>query len=268
MNSKTKKLIEARIRESLDTVITRRCVTEPFREEEVKERNPFGARLVPMEVWKGSKFERSFVTILGQGIFEQIAKIIAEGTGAFAENQHTTSLTVCTFRLDKIDEIIKNQRQVRRGSTTQKLPDWSSEVDNILELKNDRYQEIRVVSDLYIKRPDGEQEFYSFKTVKPNLDQTENAKKDMLRLVAGNSDYKVFFALPYNPAGEGRLYKEAGHTIPYKLFNMDDDRCVIMGASLWNKIGDDENTYQDLLDVFEKVGKSYIKIIKKDYLKI
>ncbi|NLB53818.1 MAG: TdeIII family type II restriction endonuclease [Syntrophomonadaceae bacterium] len=268
MKGKTKKLIKAKISESLDAVITRRCITEPFLEEEVKERNPFGARLVPMEVWKGSKFERSFVTILGQGIFEQIAKIIAEGTGAFAENQHVTPLTVCTFRLDKIDEIINNQRQKRGGSITQRLPDWDSEVKNILDLENDRYQEIKVTSDLYINRPNGEQEFYSFKTVKPNLDQTENAKRDMLRLVAGNTDYKVFFALPYNPAGEGRLYKGAGHTIPYKLFNMDADKSVIMGASLWNRIGDDQNTYQELLEVFDKVGRGYIKIIKKDYLKI
>lgn len=268
MKSKVKKLIEARIAESLNAVITRRCITEPFLEDEVRERNPFGARLVPMEVWKGSKFERSFVTILGQGIFEQIAKIIAEGTGALAENQHVTSFTVCTFRLDKIDEIIKYQRQMQSGSRTRTLPDWGSEVKSILDLSNDRYQEIRVLSDLYIRRQNGENEYYSFKTVKPNLDQTENAKRDMLRLVAGNPDNKVFFALPYNPAGEGRLYKEAGHTMPYKLFNMDADRCVIMGASLWNRIGDDENTYIDLLEVFEKVGKSYRTIIKKDYLKI
>lgn len=268
MKSKVKTLIKDRISEALDGVITRRCITEPFLEKEVMERNPFGARLVPMEVWKGSKFERSFVTILGQGIFEQIAKIIAEGTGAYAENQHTTPLTVCTFRLEKIDEILKYQRQTTSGSRTRTLLDWDNEVKNILDLENDRYQEIKVISDLYIRRQNGENEYYSFKTVKPNLDQTENAKRDMLRLVAGNFNNNVFFALPYNPAGEGNLYKEARHTMPYKLFNMDVDKCVIMGASLWNKIGDNNNTYEELLDVFEKVGKKYRTIIKKDYLKI
>lgn len=268
MKSKVKTLIEDRISEALDGVITRRCITEPFLEEEVMEKNPFGARLVPMEVWKGSKFERSFVTILGQGIFEQIAKIIAEGTGAFAQNQHTTSLTVCTFRLDKIDEILRCQRQTRSRSKTRTLPDWDKEVEDILKLENDRYQDIQVISDLYIRRRNGENEYYSFKTVKPNLDQTENAKRDMLRLVAGNPTSNVFFALPFNPAGEGNLYKEAQHTMPYKLFNMDVDKCVIMGASLWNKIGDNHNTYQELLNIFEKVGQKYQAIIKKDYLKI
>ena len=267
MNIKVEKLIETRISEALEEVIKKRCITEPFSEEEVMERNPFGARLVPMEVWKGAKFERSFVTSLGQRIFEQIAKIIAEGTGAFAENQHKTILTVCTFRLDKIDEIIKNQRQVKKGSSASTIPDWEHDIKNILDLENDSYREIQVVSDLYIRRQNGENEYYSFKTVKPNLDQTENAKRDMLRLVAGNSDNKVFFALPYNPAGEGKLYKDAGHTMPYKLFNIDADECVIMGASLWNKIGDNDNTYAELLDLFEKIGKKYKKIIKRDYLK-
>ncbi|MFK3938002.1 TdeIII family type II restriction endonuclease [Alkalihalobacillus sp. NPDC078783] len=64
----------------MERLINRRVNIEPFDEKEIEAKNPFGFRLVPVEVWKGSKFERSFVTILGQGIFEQIAKIIAEGS--------------------------------------------------------------------------------------------------------------------------------------------------------------------------------------------
>ena len=69
-------------------------------------------------------------------------------------------------------------------------------------LENQRFEEITVKSDLYVHRQDGRQEYYSFKTVKPNLDQTETAKRDMLYLKAGNPECDPYFALPFNPAGK------------------------------------------------------------------
>jgi len=90
----------------------------------------------------------------------------------------------------------------------------------------------------------------------------------MLRLVAGDEKYQPFFALPYNPAGEGKKYREGGFTIPYKLFDMDNDECVLIGSKLWNKLGGNENTYEELLSLFEEVGKQYIPIIRKRYLNI
>jgi hypothetical protein len=233
-------------------------VDEPFGEDQVMLANPFGYRLVPMEVWKGAKFERSFVTTLGQGIFEQLAKIIAEGSGATASNQHDETLRINTWRLEKIDEILKGNRENRRS------PDWEAELAEILTLNNERYEEVTVKSDLYVLRPNGKKEFYSFKTVKPNLDQTERAKRDMLRLMAGNPEQEAYFALPFNPAGEGNPYRSA-FSIPYKILNLDDTQCVLIGAALWNNIGDDENTFTELLDIFEQVGNEFTPIIRRDY---
>ena len=121
--------------------------------------------------------------------------------------------------------------------------------------------------DLYIKREDGKEEYYSLKTVKPNLDQTETAKKDMLRLMTAEENAEAYFALPYNPAGEGEIYKSA-HAIPYKLFDMDNDNNVLIGKSLWDKIGADRNTYNELLDIFDKVGEEYIAKIRNEYFGI
>ena len=92
MNIETRRKIEEHLRKVMKRIVEKRTVQEPFNEEEIKNKNPFGYRLVPIEVWKGSKFERSFVTSLGQGIFEQIAKIIAEGSGAMAENQYAKTI--------------------------------------------------------------------------------------------------------------------------------------------------------------------------------
>ena len=83
MNNETREKITQIISKAMERIIHRHTVEEPFREDLVQETNPFGYRLVSPLVWKGAKFERSFVTVLGQGVFEQIAKVVAEGTGAW-----------------------------------------------------------------------------------------------------------------------------------------------------------------------------------------
>ncbi|PGH91281.1 TdeIII family type II restriction endonuclease [Bacillus thuringiensis] len=264
MNEQTKQRIHKHLATVMERLIQKRTVDEPFSETAIERNNPFGYYLVPIEVWKGAKFERSFVTSLGQGILEQLGQIIAEGTGATAINQYDTVMTINTWRVEKIEEILKSQR--RKGKN-QKGPNWNEEVEEVLALENQRFEEVKVKSDLYIKRQDEREEFYSFKTVKPNLDQTETAKRDMLYLKAGNPSCEPYFALPFNPAGEGNIYRTA-HSMPYKLFNMDEDPCVLIGAAMWNKIGDCENTYDELIQIFKEVGEVYSRKIRIEYLDI
>ena len=263
MNEETKQRIRSHISPIMENLIRRRVVTEPFDEAQIEAKNPFGYRLVPVEVWKGSKFERSFVTILGQGIFEQIAKMVAEGSGAFATNQHDTTFTINTWRNERIEDILL----AHRNST--KKPDWNSEVEEIMNLSNNSFTEVTVKFDLYIRRPDGTEEFYGLKTVKPNLDQTERAKRDMLRMVTSNNNAtEAYFALPFNPAGEGAVYRSAGHSIPYRIFDMDNDPCVLIGREFWNKVGNDDNTYDELLDLFSELGEHFSSVIRRDYFQI
>lgn len=261
MNQETQGRIREHLSNVMERLIHKRVVEEPFDPAAIARNNPFGWLLVPEEIWKGSKFERSFVTTLGQGIFEQLGKIIAEGTGAHATNQYDSVFTINTWRNERIEEILTAQRASERDS------DWNAEVEEVLALNNQNFTEVRVKFDLYVRRADGTEEFYGFKTVKPNLDQTERAKRDMLRMKAGNPDCEVYFALPFNPAGEGNLYRSV-HAIPYRLFDMDNTESVLIGAALWNKIGDDPNTYQELLAIFREVGEHYSGVIRRDYLNL
>ncbi|BDR82455.1 hypothetical protein N072000002_p10140 (plasmid) [Clostridium tetani] len=79
---------------------------------------------------------------------------------------------------------------------------------------------------------------------------------------AGKEHSKTYFALPFNPAGEGNDYRRA-HSIPYRIFDMDNDESVLIGAELWNKIGENKNTYSELLELFNEVGEKYLDRIKK-----
>lgn len=262
MKEETKILIRNHISIKMEKLMNRRILEEPFNEDEIARRNPFGFRLVPTEIWKSSKFERSFVTSLGQGIFEQIAKIIAEETGALVKNQYDKTFTITTWQNEKIEEVLMLQRSSKLN------PDWENEILEIEGLLNRSFMELTVKFDLYVRRIDGKEEFYSLKAVKPNLDQTERAKRDMLRMMAENNDNEVFLAIPFNPSGEESSYKLSGHSIPYRLFDMDNDKCVLIGSQFWNKLGQNENTYNELLEIFSEVGEQYRELIRKEYLKI
>lgn len=267
MNEETKAKIEEHLNLVMGKILKRRTVEEPFDEDNIKKTNPFGYRLVPVEVWKGSKFERSFVTSLGQGIFEQVAKIIAEGTGAKAINQHVETLRLNTWQVEQIEKILKNQRSQKGKKQVTIVKTVKEELEIIKSLDIDRYEEKNILFDLCIERQDGKKEYYSLKTVKPNLDQTEKAKRDILIQMTADENAEAFFALPFNPAGDGEIYKTV-HPIPYKLFDMERDQNVLIGKELWNKIGQNENTYDELISIFDNVGSVYVDRIRKEYFGI
>lgn len=261
MSIEYEELIKLQIITVMDRILKRRVIDEPFSSIENLSQNPFGARLVPEEIWKGAKFERSFVTSLGQGVFEQIGKIIAEGTGSYATNQHPTVGKVSKAKREKIEQIL---RELRNSKTSKRYPKWESELEEIRSESDEELVTITINSDLYIKRPSGQEEFYSFKTAKPNIDQTERAKRDMLELWAINEKSKVFFGLPHNPYGEGNTY---AYTPPFKIFDMVNDPCVLIGSELWDAIGG-EGTYTQLLEIFKEVGSDYKVRIMREYLGI
>ena len=118
---------------------------------------------------------------------------------------------------------------------------------------------------MYVRRENGEEEYYSIKTVKPNLDQTEIAKRDMLRTMVLKDNAFAYYALPYNPYGDGLTYS---WTMPKKLFNMNNSSAVLIGSSFWNKVGNDPNTYNELLALFDELGDEYQEKIRETYLNL
>ncbi len=260
MKQATRDRIKARISEKLDSILQRRISALNNDMRELQAKNPFGSRVIPSEIWKGSKFEHSFVTSFGQGVFEQIAYEIAVGSGAEAENQHFERVSLNTWQ----DEEIGNLLAAQRGPDTQTPPDWNAELQRGISLNNPRHIDVETRFDLYVKRPDGQEEYYSLKTVKPNLDQTEIAKRDMLRIMSAKPGCKAFLALPYNPDSEGQPYS---WSVPKKLFQMNQCSAVLIGSSFWNMVGNNDNTYAELLEIFDEVGAVYQEKIRNEYLR-
>lgn len=235
------------------------CITNTAKRVEKASGNyrPFHSKLLSEKMLAASLFERSFSTSFGQRVIETIAKVIAldiNGTEA-VETGKATHIEISNATNAEINKHLLSLRE----NTLGRPPSWEQDINSISTLDTD-FQTQRIISDLWFKRNSVDY-FFSIKTVKPNIDQTAEAKKDLMRLRLSKEKYKcVYFALPYNPYGEQRdLYK---HSPPFKIFDMTKDSCVLIGEQFWATVGD-QNTYSNLLKIAEDVGKETNVILKK-----
>ncbi len=215
-------------------------------------KKPFHKALLDDEIIKLSSFERSFSTSFGQKYVEEISKILALASGAEAQRQHETMVSIYQGANDEIEKVIDNLKSNRAK------PDWKSELGYIQAHNKGRTIVKKTISDLWMKR-DSVEHFFSIKTVKPNLDQTRIAKQDMLLLKAHDPTYRTYFALYYNPTGHKQ--NEYAISTPNKYFNMKTDQCVLIGKDYWDFVGG-EGTYESLLELFDEVGEKTIEQVK------
>lgn len=237
MTNETRKNIE---------IILESCVSRAIkRTRENKTYRPFHESLLTKELVNASSFERSFSTSFGQGPIEEISQLIAIDSGYESKRQKETQVNVYKGAIDEIERICSSLRSGERK------PNWNQEINKLQAYQKGDTEVRRVITDLWLKK-DGVETFISIKTVKPNLDQTEIAKKDMLLLKAHDPSYQTYFGLFYNPGGPKR--SDYNWTMPSKIFDMIGDPVVLIGEDYWNQLGD-RNTYMELLEVFAIVGK-------------
>lgn len=217
---------------------------------------PFHRNLLSNEIVTLSKFERSFSTSFGQRVLETISKYIAADVAGTSEiqTQKETNLSISESCLASIENHISLLRQ----NKLERLPKWKEDLKTIS--KNDRNGSHRVISDLYFVR-NGLSYYFSIKTVKPNIDQTAEAKRDMLKLYANDPRSNVYLALPYNPYGE--IKSDYDHSPSFKIFDMINDPCVLIGEEYWDLVGG-KGTYQELLAISKEVGVETKKLIFKN----
>lgn len=221
------------------------CVTRALkRTKENSSYRPFHEALLTKTLVNASSFERSFSTSFGQGPIEQISMLVAQDYGFECHRQRTTLVNIFKGADDEIHRIMSALRDSERK------PNWKAEVEKIAAFNKGDTIVRRVISDMWLSK-DGIEYFFSIKTVKPNLDQTENAKRDMLTIKAHDQRHQAFFCLYYNPGGEQK--SDYNWTIPSKIFDMKRDECVLIGQDYWNTIGG-PNTYLELLEIFAEVG--------------
>lgn len=241
MKDAYKKQIEDLFRDCINRTIQRLDNTDTHR--------PFHAALLSPEALFWSRFERSFSTSFGQVVIEKISKIAALAGGATAvENQKHTHFKLRESQLTRIESHLSN---LRSGSR-QAPPKWDADLISIRSgPDNGPEHDVRVVSDLFwIKN--GINHYMSIKTVKPNIDQTAEAKRDLLKLKLHDPNCAVFYGLYYNPYGEDKM--DYAWSPPKGIFNFQTDKVVLIGREYWDTIGG-VGTYETVLQIANSCGE-------------
>src|SRR4030042_6055869 len=96
-----KEAIQSVIKLMMERVMNKVLVEDPFIKEEHKAKTPIYAALVPDEIFKGSHFERRFVTPFGN-VWEKLAVVAANVGIGYGKLHHTIIGTVNAERLRRI----------------------------------------------------------------------------------------------------------------------------------------------------------------------
>lgn len=208
---------------------------------------PFLARLVQdNEKIAAYSFIHSLATTLGMSIYEDVSVIIAKNTCNECFRNYGVGGVISKKQKSVINKIINDLRNGDRKSNIKK------EMSEVIQASPEggKYQKSGNIADFYMKR--GKDEYYfEIKTVKPNIDVFEKSKTKLLEWVARKrKPIKVILAFPYNPY----------YPNPYSRFTeegmMDYPNDFLIGEEYWDFLGG-KNTFPQLLEVFDKVGKNF-----------
>lgn len=258
------KAIRSVVTALMDRVLERVLVEDPFNAEKHHANKPLYAALVPDEIFKGSHFERRFVTPFGNA-WEQLAVEVATAYHGHCQQGATIEGTIGAESLRRIQEVL-NRLEHKVGKYEKLKPDWNSELAYILEGGGEELP-VSVTCDILIQSKVTRKSYaFELKGPLPNSDQTKVSKEKMFKLLAMNGhpvDF-AYYALPYNPYGKRAEYK---WSFPNRWFDMRTDPSVLIGEELWNLIGGN-GTYQMFIKEINQLGISYKERIYREFLGI
>ncbi|MBI5401070.1 MAG: TdeIII family type II restriction endonuclease [Candidatus Yonathbacteria bacterium] len=259
---KMKAAIQSVIKAMMDRVMHKVLVEDPFVKEKLQADKPLYTALVPDEIFKGSHFERRFVTPFG-GVWEKLAVVAAtEGLG-HGEQGFSITGKVNKERLRRIQEVLNRLEHPENGKRVK--PNWEEELKYVLEGKSDKLIPTTVICDVYaVDKKANKKYAFELKAPLPNSDQTKVSKEKILKLYAMEPLLVdgAYYALPYNPYGKREDYAWA---FPARWFDMKKDKVVLIGNEFWEKIGG-VGTYQAFIDAVNEIGKEYKDRIYREFL--
>ncbi len=175
-----KQAVQSVIKEMMDRVMNNVLIKDPFVKENHRAEKPLYAALVPDEIFKGSHFERRFVTPFGYA-WELLAMAVAKTTLRCAERGTSIKGIVKSERLRRIQEVL-NWLEHAEKDKERKRPSWDTELKYVLEGTGDDIP-VTVICDLYMKDK-VKKLIYGFelKAPLPNSDQTKVSKEKLLKL--------------------------------------------------------------------------------------
>lgn len=211
---------------------------------------PFHIRLLGKDRMALFSFIQSINTTLGTSVFEQVAAIIAKPNFQTAINQYKGLNNSISINSRLVIQQIIDELQ-----SAQAKPNKIKEIEKIIsvaqsgEIKNVK----RATIDLFLIGNDGTEYYFDLKTAKPNIGDIVKLKRNILEWVGFsgtvNPNAKIYtgLAIPYNPY-EPKPYSRWTFQ---GMFDLENE--LMIAEEFWTFLGG-EQTYEQLLMVFEKVG--------------
>ncbi|MDO8734577.1 MAG: TdeIII family type II restriction endonuclease [Elusimicrobiota bacterium] len=131
MKKEIPELIKDVVSSMMELVLDKVLYKDPFLFEKWKADKPLYAALVPKEIFKGSHFERRFVTPFGH-VWEKLAQIVANNFLGNASLSYSINGNVPEERLKRISEVLNKLEHKENGKKRIK-PDWDNELKYILD---------------------------------------------------------------------------------------------------------------------------------------
>lgn len=116
-----KKAIQHVIRAMMDRVMQNVLERDPFIAEKHQAEKPLYAALVPDEIFKGSHFERRFVTPFGK-VWERLAEVAAQEGLGHGECDYRVEGLIREGCLHRIQEVLNRLEHASAGKRTR--PAW------------------------------------------------------------------------------------------------------------------------------------------------
>lgn len=261
---KAKGELQSIIRQLMDRVLDKVLIEDPFLPEKHRSEKPLYAALVPDEIFKGSHFERRFVTPFGK-LWEKLAIGASRLEFDRAESEYRIDGDVREGRLRRITEVLNRLEHPGEASPqTRVRPDWEAELKYVLGGGGNPLP-TTVIADVYLESSTRDEKLaIELKAPLPNSDQTKVSKEKLLKLYAMEPQRvtHAYFALPYNPFG---LRDRYNWSFPKRWFDMINDTVVLIGAEFWDRVGG-LGTYETFIEAVNELGIEYKTRIYREYL--
>ena len=259
-----KTAIQEVIKVMMDRIMEKVLITDPFIEEEHRAKRPLYAALVPDEIFKGSHFERRFVTPFGNA-WQNLAVVAANAGLGKGTAEFRIDGAVKSERLRRITEILNRLEHSERGAKKIQ-PDWDTELAYVMAGDGEDIP-VSVICDVFAEDVENGRRFaFELKAPLPNSDQTKVSKEKLLKLYSMEPCQidEAYYALPYNPYGTRENYS---WSFPARWFNMKEDKVVLIGEEFWEKIGG-LGTYKAFIEAVNEIGREYKDRIYSEFLEI
>ena len=207
--------------------------------------NPFN--LLPPNVSKVRKLERTYSTSSGSVLIQRMAAELAEAHWGYGRQNYTIHGKINTDRMRRISSLLNSLE------STGAKPNFKEELAYILDGKSKKAVQVVVTSDIYAVNRRGNHARIAAECKSPlaNNDQAKAAKEKIFKLLAMEKPLvdEAYFVLNYNPYGGGRA--NFHWSPPTRWFDIKGgDPSILIGAEFWDKIGG-QGTYK----LIEKISK-------------